>query len=113
MGNINPVYLFTSAKGRISRQQWWLGMGVLISIWIASSYLLGTDNHIYPVITILAWIAGIMLHIKRFHDRGKSGWWCLVLHPPLLNIVWAIVERGMMRGTSGFNKYGSDPLLPM
>lgn len=113
MGKIDLFYLFISAKGRIGRQQWWMGISILISIWVASSYLLGTGTGVFPVITIMVWIAGIMLHIKRLHDRDKSGWWCLLLHTPVLNVIWAVIELGMLRGTMGHNTYGADPLWPV
>ncbi len=112
MGNTDFVYLFTSAKGRIGRQQWWLGISILISIWVASFYLLETGSSLFPAITIIVWIAGIMVHIKRLHDRNKSGWWCLLLHTPVLNVIWAIIELGMLRGSLGRNRYGADPLWP-
>jgi uncharacterized membrane protein YhaH (DUF805 family) len=71
---------------------------------------------------------------KRLQDRGKSKSWVtpFVLVPALLLIgsrkvidpqtaavivsaacailVWAIVELGVLRGTSGPNQYGPDPL---
>ena len=54
-------------------------------------------------------IAGIMLHIKRCHDRGKSGWWCLIFLVPLLNIILLLLWF-TQRGTEGANEYGADPL---
>jgi uncharacterized membrane protein YhaH (DUF805 family) len=51
-----------------------------------------------------------MLHIKRCHDRGKSAWWCLLLIIPIVGLIWAIVDLGILAGTQGANEYGPDPL---
>ena len=110
MGNIDMTYLFTSAEGRISRQQWWIGIGILIAIWLISTILLGRDGLIPFMIGILIWLAGIMLHIKRCHDRGKSGWWCLLLLIPVVGFIWAVIDLGILPGSAGNNEYGSDPL---
>lgn len=84
-----------------------------------------------PVIPIT--ISSIAVAIKRLHDRNKSGWWLLVFYflPGVIgNIgpytgldivfqlaslalsIWALVELGFLRGTSGRNQYGADPLVP-
>ena len=78
-----------------------------------------------PFIPIV--ISSVALAIKRLHDRNKSGWWLLVFYllPGVIdNIgmytavqlvfhlaslalsIWALVELGFLRGTSGSNKYG-------
>ena len=79
-----------------------------------------------PIIWI--WLA---LGAKRLHDRNKSAWWLLVFYvlPGVLTAIpagemlgfalalaglaisiWALVELGFLRGTSGPNDYGPDPL---
>ena len=110
MGNIDFGYLFTSAEGRINRQKWWIGVGILFGISIISSILFGNDGLVPFVIGVLMLIGGIMLHIKRCHDRGKSGWWCLLLLIPFVGLIWAIIDLGVLEGTKGANEYGSDPL---
>jgi uncharacterized membrane protein YhaH (DUF805 family) len=78
-------------------------------------------------------ISAIAVAIKRLHDRDKSGWWLLVFYvlPGVIgNIgpytgldfvfqlaslalsIWVLVELGFLRGTSGRNRYGPDPLAP-
>jgi uncharacterized membrane protein YhaH (DUF805 family) len=69
---------------------------------------------------------------KRLHDREKSAWWILVfgLLPSVLSVagqalggigtvlalaslaisIWALVELGCLKGTTGPNQYGPDPL---
>jgi uncharacterized membrane protein YhaH (DUF805 family) len=76
-------------------------------------------------------ISATAVAIKRLHDRDKSGWWVLVFYllPGVIGNIgpytgldfvfqlaslslslWALVELGFLRGTSGQNRYGFDPL---
>jgi uncharacterized membrane protein YhaH (DUF805 family) len=72
--------------------------------------------------------------IKRLHDRNKSGWWLLpfigatglythfgdtlgVVAPyaglvVLVLFLWGFVEMAFLKGTSGYNRFGPDPLTP-
>jgi uncharacterized membrane protein YhaH (DUF805 family) len=81
--------------------------------------------------------SGFAVAIKRLHDREKSGWWLLLfwLAPGLLNVIaeswagsgslvftifiglvsvaisiWGFVEIACLKGTTGPNDYGPDPL---
>jgi uncharacterized membrane protein YhaH (DUF805 family) len=80
--------------------------------------------------------SGLAIAIKRLHDRNKSGWWLLLfwLAPSALNAIgqtfasdkaaviglialigvaiaiWGFVEIACLKGTTGPNDYGSDPL---
>jgi uncharacterized membrane protein YhaH (DUF805 family) len=84
-----------------------------------------------PMIPII--VSSIAVAVKRLHDRNKSGWWLLVFYflPGVIgNIgpytgvdivfqlaslglsIWALVELGFLRGTSGRNQFGPDPLAP-
>jgi uncharacterized membrane protein YhaH (DUF805 family) len=83
-----------------------------------------------PMIPII--VSSVAVAIKRLHDRDKSGWWLLVFYLlpgvignigpytgmdfvfQLANValsIWALVELGFLRGTSGRNQYGPDPLV--
>lgn len=57
---------------------------------------------------VLFWVV-LATHVKRWHDRGESGWMFLVSLIPVANI-WAGIELGFFRGTTGLSKYGDDPL---
>ena len=109
MDGIDFKYLFTSADGRIKRQQWWIGVAILFVIGILVRILFGDTGLISFILSILMMLAGIMLHIKRCHDRDKSGWWCLLLLIPIVGIVWAIIDLGILEGTKGPNRYGPEP----
>ena len=45
---------------------------------------------------------------KRWHDRGKSGWWNLIALIPIIGPIWALVESGFLKGDCGSNRYGHE-----
>ena len=110
MANIDWKFLFTDFEGRINRQLWWIGVGVLFAASIVANLLFGSDGLVPLIVSVLLLIAGVALHVKRCHDRGKSGWWCLLLVIPLVGLIWAIVDLGILEGDRGPNDYGPDPL---
>ncbi|MBC8037260.1 MAG: DUF805 domain-containing protein [Rhizobiales bacterium] len=126
--------LFTSFEGRINRQKWWLGLiALMILQWIVlliigmisgGGMMTGMDPNnpeaaaqamgmmsvpLIIVILIFLW-PSLAIYTKRWHDRGKSGWWTLIILIPLIGAIWALVEMGFLRGTDGPNEYGNDPL---
>ena len=58
-------------------------------------------GNLYSLAVLLPAIA---VTIRRMHDVGKSGWYCLI---PIYNIVLAATE-----GEKGANQYGPDPKNP-
>lgn len=110
-------YLFTSFEGRINRAKFWAGYVVL---WVATAIVVGILSVIlgdsasfwilYFIAVVLIVLAGLAIQIKRWHDRGKSGWWVLINLIPIIGFWWAIIETGFLPGTPGSNEYGPDPL---
>ncbi len=118
---------YFSFNGRISRENFWkilIGGGLsaflLISLIGFLSFLLTMLIGIKlpsVVTTILSFVVGVSLVVvtvagtaKRFHDRDKSGWWTLIGLIPVLGFWWILIECGFLKGTTGSNQYGSDPL---
>ncbi len=121
-GNRPLSWLLFSFEGRIPRSTWWGAsialsvIGVALEFAVASGARGGAENG-SPGLTLvlLLWLLvsfwmGIALNAKRWHDRGKTGWMTLVLLIPFLGWLWALVELGFLKGTSGSNAYGPDPL---
>lgn len=57
----------------------------------------------------LFYISSAMISTRRLHDRGKSGWWfllMLLLSTILIGTIWWLIELGFLEGTEGPNKYG-------
>jgi len=127
--------LLLSFDGRIGRQSWWIGLIVLIVLqWIVmlilgllfgTSMMGGMDPNMPPeqaaematrgmipigIAGLIFLYPGLALYAKRWHDRGKSGWWSLILLVPIIGGIWALIELGFLRGTDGPNQYGPDPI---
>lgn len=121
-------------QGRISRAGYWGYMyswGLLASIPFLIPYVFiiihlinlennGGEINIPLMVTLgllcfilyipAAWMSFAIM-IKRYHDRGKSGWWSLILLVPYVGAIWLLVDCGCLAGQQGRNQYGDDPLL--
>jgi len=62
------------------------------------------------VLTVAIFWIGLAVAAKRWHDRGKSAWWILIAFVPVIGGLWYLIECGFLKGTSGANRFGSDPL---
>ncbi|HWD67671.1 MAG TPA: DUF805 domain-containing protein [Caulobacteraceae bacterium] len=56
-------------------------------------------------ISICLWW-GFAIAAKRWHDRGKTGFWVLINLLPLIGPLWQFIECGFLPGTLGRNPYG-------
>jgi len=120
--------LFLSSNGRLSRTPFLIAAGVLIGVAVLYEAIAGYTLHwltgwlVYPALLF----SGACVLSKRLHDRGRSGWWALLILVAVvavwpqpehfldflfsLVLIWAIVELGVMGGEQGANRYGANPL---
>jgi len=112
VNDIDWVQLLTSFEGRINRAKYWAGaVAIWVVVMVALFVSLAVDNlAIYVIVAIAIIWPGLALAVKRWHDRGKSGWWVLIALVPLVGQIWAFVEVGFLVGDQGPNEYGPDPL---
>jgi len=115
MENIDWKDLLFSFDGRVNRGKFWLGVAAIYIVpWIIFVFGVMLDSaFLYWIGILVALIAiwpGIAISIKRWHDRGKSGWWIFIGFVPLIGPLWALIETGFLPGTPGTNQYGPDPL---
>ena len=107
---------YLSPEGRVNRKQWWLWLVLpltvitilLISLDMATGnykpeFGIGLFSGIFALLTL---IPTIFVHIKRFHDRDKSGWWVLIGLIPVIGAIWLLIELGFLKGTPGPNRFG-------
>ena len=106
--------------GRICRQKFWLMQAVisLASISLAVcvgviSFLSGNLQTMVVGSIATLWIGGtwwmiLAVSAKRWHDRGKSGWWSLIMLIPMVGPIWALIELGFLKGDYGYNRYGHE-----
>jgi uncharacterized membrane protein YhaH (DUF805 family) len=100
--------------GRMSRSRFWMSMSVLGGSWVTLDMVLACGDSdtkaMRAPLELMCLIACIMLHVKRCHDRDRSGGFVLVaLVPPLT--LWYLIETMCLRGTQGSNRFGRDPLF--
>jgi uncharacterized membrane protein YhaH (DUF805 family) len=99
-----------SFSGRIGRGAYWVtSFGTVILYLVA--LLLMNRGVIGLIVGITLYVVGIVIGLaaqtKRWHDRDKSGWWCLIAFVPVIGGLWAVIETGFLPGTPGSNQYGS------
>lgn len=118
-------------NGRINRGKFWLGQVVGL---VASYAIMGvglvfspglisavSNPAVSPAVSpltivcialggILALWISLATMIKRCHDRGKSGWWVLIVLIPLAGFIWMIIDLGALEGEPGDNAWGPNPL---
>ena len=121
--------LFFSFDGRISRSEYWLGVGALLSCAFLTGLFavaIGAMKNALPqpLHLILAMLVGLLavcvmitfmfghlaLVVKRLHDHNMSGWWILAQVIPYIGPFCLFVILGCLRGTQGPNQYGEDPI---
>ena len=127
--NRPPVYWtvlttrYAMFAGRAGRKEFWLYTLVgQVVLWAAraldQSFLTGAfpgdGGGLIGVLIIIATIVpALALGARRLHDIGRTGWWQLLLIPPItpigliLLIIWAI-----MPSQEGENKHGEPAIAP-
>ena len=111
-----------SFRGRIGRATIWgvwvamTALGLILSLLIYAISNQGEEAGLIAAIVIYilylipsTWIS-LAVQVKRWHDRGKTGWMVLINLVPLVGAIWAMIELGFLQGTAGPNPYGEDPL---
>lgn len=120
--------LFLSSNGRLSRTPFLIASAVILGVAVLYEAIAGYTLHwltgwlVYPALLF----SGACVLSKRLHDRGRSGWWSLLILVAViavwpqpehfldfmfcLVIAWAVVELGVMGGEQGANRYGVNPL---
>jgi uncharacterized membrane protein YhaH (DUF805 family) len=81
---------------------WWLTnkMGGLSSLPMP---VVATVLFVLCALVVPLAVATAATAVRRFHDRGKSGWWALSLL-----VVFGFLEGMFAKGTEGANEYGSE-----
>jgi uncharacterized membrane protein YhaH (DUF805 family) len=119
--------LLLSARGRLGRAPFLAAAAALILLLSLYQSMAPPTLHlltgwvVYPALVF----AGACLLSKRLHDRGRSGWWAVLVLAAAFAvwprpdgfwdflfavvILWAVVELGAMPSEPGANRYGPGP----
>ena len=117
-------YVTFSGRARRSEYWWWvlfvwvvsMGLSIVDSVLFGNvvtgpgSFYASTDNAILSgIFSLVVFLPGLAVAVRRLHDTDRSGWWLLIVLIPLVGwillIVWFATE-----GTEGENRFGPDPL---
>jgi uncharacterized membrane protein YhaH (DUF805 family) len=114
--------LYFSAAGRMSRSQFWLKVtlpiiAIAFFLLIAIGQFAISQSLVLAGIFVISFVIFIFIAIwplvagmiKRAHDRDRPWPFILLLLVPLIQL-WPLVEILFLRGTSGSNRFGADPI---
>lgn len=108
---------YATFSGRARRKEYW--MFTLFSI-IFSYLTLALDYGLFEtflpmgigilnvIYSLIVFLPGLAVTVRRLHDVGKSGWMIFILLIPVIGWIWFFVLL-VKSGDSGENKYGKDP----
>lgn len=102
-------WLYASLDGRIGRQAYWIGSLIAAGVSIVNNLALDRIFIGYLIDIALIYV-GVCVTGKRFHDRGKSAWWCLIALVPFVGWIWILIDAGILEGMHGPNHYGTEPI---
>lgn len=114
---------YVTFSGRACRSELWYFMlfavigyivaAVLDNV-LGTTYATGNGGHmvygyLYSLWGLALLLPTISVHVRRLHDRGRSGWWWWLYLIPVVGAIWLLVWF-CQRGTQGDNRFGPNPL---
>ena len=101
---------YVNFSGRAARSEFWYWvlfsvLANLVATFIDAAIGLGVLGLIVSLALLLP---GIAVGIRRLHDLDRTGWWFLLVFTGIGAIVLLVWD--CMKGTTGPNQYGPDPL---
>jgi len=139
---LQKLWPYLSFKGRTNRQAYWVtSVLVYLGFLAVSLATMGIPFLLLafglPALIVGLWV-GLAVAVRRLHDRNRSGWWLLAMYLPIALLsflrgaasvsspdagaffglltlpfsIWAFVWLACLKGTTGPNRFGDDPLNP-
>jgi len=115
-------------QGRLSRRGWWIAQGISVAallvyilflkifgLGLKAAFTIRAGDPIVVIMTLLTymvqfsclWIS-IASSVRRMHDRGRSGVFCLAIFIPFIGAIWLLVDLGFLPGEKGDNHHGPE-----
>ena len=100
--------LLFAFEGRIGRAAFWAVQApLLLLFWVYFNYIdrllaRWIPGSVFPGYAVALFAAAPLLWvqyaiiIKRFHDRGKTGFWSLLVLLPVIGWAWLLVDCGLL-----------------
>jgi uncharacterized membrane protein YhaH (DUF805 family) len=115
-----PFRRYAEFSGRSRRKEYWMFflfniLVVMAIVAVGLGLMFAGDEDIGTMVLAIglsayclaAFIPGLAVQVRRFHDQDKSGWFVLLGFIPLGSLVVLIFM--LIEGTPGPNQYGPDP----
>ena len=108
---------YADFNGRARRKEYWMFFlfnmvfAVLASLIDSSA---GTANFVsgsglfQNIYSLVVFVPGLAVGVRRLHDIGKSGWMLLLAFIPLIGAIWLLVLFAT-NSKEGTNKWGQNP----
>jgi uncharacterized membrane protein YhaH (DUF805 family) len=100
---LNAIKNYATFTGRARRREYWYFVlfNVLASMLFAIIGLAIGFHNVDKIYSLVVFIPGLAVCVRRIHDTGKSGWYILI---PIYNFILLCTD-----GDYGPNDYGYDP----
>lgn len=96
---------YANFDGRARRREYWmfvLAYYILVfGLVFISSLLPSIGSIVFGIFILGIIVPTLAVTVRRMHDVGKSGWYCLI---PYYNLYLCCID-----GEKGTNQYGADP----
>lgn len=96
--------LFLSPNGRIDQPTYWRGVAILLAISATVSAASAFVNPFLSMLGILFVWPWIAIHVKRFHDSGKTGW--LTIAVVVAAMILSLILSAILPGLFGVDTVG-------
>lgn len=111
------VFSLVSFKTRLNRQKFWIDS---IAMYLLAGPLILLATAAFQVWQPIGWVlmlgaiaaifvSGVSLQVRRFWDLNMHPAWIIGLPIPGVGVIIALMLM-FMKGTTGPNKYGPDPI---
>lgn len=120
---------YTEFSGRACRAEFWfsylfnwlilLGMWIMVALlttiklqcgWNVDAVIIGVDAIGVVWVVLVNLLPTLAVTVRRLHDTGRSGWWCLISLVPLVGTILLLVWL-CQDSEYGTNAYGNNPKL--
>jgi uncharacterized membrane protein YhaH (DUF805 family) len=105
---------YATFAGRAARSEYWFWTLFAILVGSAAAILDAaffpdvSEHPVHSLASLALFLPGLAVSVRRLHDIGRTGWWLLITLTGIgliLLLIWFC-----LRGTTGPNRYGPDPL---
>ena len=108
---------YVTFSGRACRSEYWYWTLFVVLVTIGAAII---DRSIFdfeeptttgvfgPLTSLIFFLPGLAVSVRRLHDLDRTGWWLLIVFTligVILLLIWDCIK-----GTTGPNRFGPDPL---